>query len=198
MEAVWETEKGAPLVLFGIPNEETQHTDYAIEIPNLASLILTHELEGEIKGLNEFEGEHPPVAAVFWSFRVMVAVGTLMLLVSWIVAYKILRRQTLNTVNLITLSMMTFSGWIAVLAGWYVTEIGRQPWIVYGLLKTEDVVAAHPSDTLLITLIGYLLLYVFLMTSYISALRYLSMKPSESLTVLHEYQSTEIQQSTEK
>jgi len=191
MEAVWETEKGAPLVLFGFPNEETRQTDYAIEIPNLASLILTHELDGELKGLNEFEGEHPPVAAVFWSFRIMVSVGMLMLLVSWIVVYQIIRKQKLGKVTLWTLSLMTFSGWVAVLSGWYVTEIGRQPWIVYGLIKTKDVVAEHPSDTLLITLIGYLLLYTFLMVSYISALRYLSGKPAQSLIALHEYKTVD-------
>ena len=197
MEAVWETEKGAPLVLFGFPNEETQHTDYAIEIPNLASLILTHDMDGEIKGLNEFEGEHPPVAPVFWSFRVMVFVGTLMLFVSWAVAYKLIRKKTLSNTTLWALSLMTFSGWVAILAGWYVTEIGRQPWIVYGLLKTKDVVADHPSGTLLITLMAYLSLYVFLMVSYIAALRYLSSKPSQSLTLLHEYKTSDVQQTEE-
>jgi len=198
MEAVWETEKGAPLVLFGFPNEETQQTDYAIEIPNLASLILTHELDGEIKGLNEFEGKHPPVAAVFWSFRVMVFVGTLMLLISWLVAYQLIRKQTLSQASLWSLALMTFSGWVGILAGWYVTEIGRQPWIVYGLLKTKDVVAEHPSGTLLITLIGYLSLYVFLMVSYIAALRYLSSKPAQSITLLHEYKTQNSPQNKEK
>lgn len=188
IEAVWETEKGAPLVLFGFPNEETRQTDFAIEIPNFASYILTHEWDGELKGLNEFEGEHPPVSAVFWSFRVMVTVGMLMLLVSWVVTYKLIRDQKLSKNILRILSIMSFSGWVGILAGWYVTEIGRQPWIVQGLIKTKDVVADHPSGTLLITLIAYLLLYAFLMVSYISALRYLSGKPSQSRTI-HEYKT---------
>ena len=82
---------------------------------------------------------------------------------------------------------MTFSGWVAVLAGWYVTEIGRQPWIVYGLLKVEDVAAEIPAGTVLASVIGYAALYLFLLISYISALRYISTKPAQSLTLLHEY-----------
>ena len=191
IEAVWETEKGAPLVLFGFPNEETQQTDFAIEIPNFASYILTHEWDGELKGLNEFEGEHPPVAAVFWSFRVMVSDGMLMLLVSWVVTYKLINKQELSKNTLWILSIMTFSGWVGVLSGWYVTEMGRQPWVVYGLIKTKDVVADHPSGTLLITLIAYLLLYAFIMASYIGALRYLSGKPSQSRTI-HEYKTDDV------
>jgi cytochrome d ubiquinol oxidase subunit I len=85
------------------------------------------------------------------------------------------------------LSIMTFSGWVATLAGWYVTEIGRQPWIVYGLLKTADVAADHASATLTGTLFGYIGLYVFLLISYIQALRYLASKPAQSLTLLPDY-----------
>lgn len=174
-------QRGAPLVLFGFPDEERQETRWAIEIPNLASLILTHEAEGEIKGLNEFEGQHPPVAPVFWAFRIMVGMGTLMVLVAWWAGWGLRGGRTLGARPLAALSWMTFSGWIAVLAGWYVTEIGRQPWIVQGLLQTADVVADHSTATLSGTLLGYLLLYVFLLASYIGALRYLSTKPARSL-----------------
>jgi cytochrome d ubiquinol oxidase subunit I len=83
VEAVWKTEKGAPLVLFAIPDAKNQENDFAIEIPNVASLILTHKLDGEIKGLNEFPNAHPPVAPVFYAFRIMLGVGMLMLIVSW-------------------------------------------------------------------------------------------------------------------
>ncbi|NER85482.1 MAG: cytochrome ubiquinol oxidase subunit I, partial [Leptolyngbya sp. SIO1D8] len=83
MEGLWETTEGAPFVLFGIPDEEARTNHFAIEIPKLASLLLTHELDGEVVGLNDFEGEHPPVGAVFWSFRIMVGVGLLMLVISW-------------------------------------------------------------------------------------------------------------------
>ncbi|RBP51610.1 cytochrome ubiquinol oxidase subunit I [Arenicella xantha] len=187
MEGVWETEKGAPLTLFGFPDEETRSTRAAIKIPKLASLILTHDLDGEVRGLNEFVGEHPPVAPVFWSFRVMVGVGMLMLLVSWVCAWQLWRRERINKWGLRALFGMTFSGWIAVLAGWYVTEIGRQPWIVSGLIKTADVVADHPPGILLTTLVAYFTMYSFLMVSYIGAVFYLSSKPAQSLLHMHNY-----------
>lgn len=186
IEAIWETEQGAGLTLFGFPNEKTKTTDYAITIPKAASLILTHDLNGEIKGLNEFEGVHPPVAPVFWSFRVMVGVGFLMLMVSWFCAFTLLKKERLSSFQQTALAWMTFSGWLAVLAGWYVTEIGRQPWIVNGLLKVEDVVADHPSGTLLITLIAYALVYIFVMASYISTLFYMSTKRARSLMAQEE------------
>ena len=189
MEGVWETEKGAPLTLFGFPDEEEKTTHWAIKVPKFASLILTHEWDGEIKGLNEFENESPPVAPVFWAFRIMVGVGMLMLLVGWWAVWGLFRgreqdfRET-RVWLLRALSLMTFSGWVAVLAGWYVTEIGRQPWIVYGVMRTSEVVADHPSGMVLGTLLGYLSLYAFLLVSYIGALRYLSTKPARSLSLL--------------
>lgn len=189
IEAVWDTQRGAPLVLFGLPNEETRSTDYALEIPRLASLILTHEADGEITGLNDFAGKHPPVAPVFWSFRIMVIVGMLMLALSWWVVLLILRQRELGAGTLKCLMIMTFSGWVAVLAGWYVTEIGRQPWIVYNLLLTKDTVADHAAGMVLTTLIAYLLLYAFLLLSFIGALRYLCGKPAQSLSLIHEYRS---------
>jgi cytochrome d ubiquinol oxidase subunit I len=187
MEAVWDTEKGAAFTVFGLPNEETRETDYALKIPYAGSLILTHELEGEIKGLNDFPDEHPPVATVFWSFRVMLLVGCLMLIVGWWAAWKLFVKKDSSPLLLRSLSLMTFSGWVAVLAGWYVTEIGRQPWIVYGEIKTSEIVADHSSATLTGTLLGYGLLYVFLLFSYIKSLQYLSTKPAQSLQLLNQY-----------
>ena len=181
MEAIWETEKGAPFNLIAWPDEKNRENRFAVEVPYAASLILTHELHGEIKGLNEFEGEHPPVAFVFWSFRLMLLVGTLMLLVSWWAAFSLRNSKPVGLRLLNALSWMTFSGWIAVLAGWYVTEVGRQPWIVSGLLTVDDVVADHAAPMMLTTLIAYLLLYAFLLAAYIGALRYLSTKPAASL-----------------
>lgn len=187
VEAVWETERGAPLVLFGFPDETQRKTHLALEIPKAASLILTHEAEGEIRGLNEFPDAHPPVAIVFWSFRIMVAIGGLMLLVAWWGAWSLRGENTASKPLLYTLAWMTFSGWIAVLAGWYVTEIGRQPWIVSGVLRVESVAADHSSATLSGTLFGYVLLYLFLLVSYIGALRYLSTKPARSLQLMPGY-----------
>jgi len=191
MEGIWHTEKGAPLTLFGFPDEDAQTTHMAIKIPKLASLILVHDVDGEIKGLNEFNGEHPPVAPVFWSFRIMVGIGVLMLLVSWLCAYKLLRHKTLHGLPLQALSLMTFSGWIAVLSGWYVTEIGRQPWIVQGVLPTSEVVAQHSGGAVLATLIGYAVLYVGLLVAYILTLRYMSTKKARSLIALQESQMTQ-------
>lgn len=176
MEAVWETERGAPLVLFALPNEETQQNDFAIEIPNLASLILTHEADGEIQGLNEFEGKHPPVTPVFFSFRVMVGLGLLMIAMSWWCAFTLLRKKQLSKIQLAGLIAMTFSGWIATLAGWYVTEIGRQPFIVYGVLQTKDAVTNIASSNVAISLAAYLVLYVVLLVAYVRTLFLLARK----------------------
>jgi cytochrome d ubiquinol oxidase subunit I len=182
IEGIWHTEKNVPFTLFGFPDEETRTTKFALQIPYAASLVLTHTLDGEIRGLNEFEGEHPPVAIVFWSFRIMVAIGMLMILVSWWAVWQLFKRKQKPGRWLLTASSwMTFSGWVAVLAGWYVTEIGRQPWIVQGLLKAEDVVADHSAGIMLGSFTGYMALYLFVLISYIATLRYLSTKPAASL-----------------
>lgn len=190
IEAIWETEKGADLTLIGFPDEEQSTTHYAVKLPKMASLILKHDLDGELQGINDFDGEHPPVAFLFWAFRIMVGVGMMMLLVSWSALWVMSRNKKPNDLLLRSMSLMTFSGWVAVLAGWYVTEVGRQPWIVYGELKTIDVVANHPPELVLSSLIGYALMYLFLLISYISVVRYISTKPARSLTLLQKYPDT--------
>ncbi|WP_410498045.1 cytochrome ubiquinol oxidase subunit I [Chitinibacter sp. S2-10] len=179
VEGVWHTERGAPLMLFALPNAETRTNDYAIGIPKVASLILTHELDGEIKGLNEFN-EHPPVSKVFWSFRVMVGVGILMLLASWLGCWQIHRKNTLSPLVGKLLIAMTFAGWVATVAGWYVTEIGRQPWLVQGVLLTKDAASNVPVGMILSTLLMYLALYFFLLASYISVVFYLAKKATQT------------------
>ncbi|MAA73142.1 MAG: cytochrome ubiquinol oxidase subunit I [Salinisphaeraceae bacterium] len=183
MEAVWDTERGVPFTLFAWPDEATRSNRMAVEIPYAASLILKHDPQGEVRGLNEFRGQHPPVAMVFWSFRVMLAMGGLMLLVAWWGAWSLRGQRRAGPSLLLALSAMTFAGWVAVLAGWYVTEIGRQPWIVSGLLRVEDVVADHASATVAGTLLGYGLLYGFLLVSYIGALRHMATRPAASLAL---------------
>jgi cytochrome d ubiquinol oxidase subunit I len=178
MEAVWETGTSVPFTLFGFPDEETRSTHAAIEIPYLGSFILTHDIHGEVRGLNDFIGEHPPVAVVFWSFRVMVGIGTLMLLVSWWSLLRVWRKQDFSRLHLQILATMTISGWVAVLAGWFVTEIGRQPWMVYNEIRVDELVAEHGSGILMTTLVTYSLLYLFLIFSYIGAMFYLASKPS--------------------
>ena len=179
LEGIWHTEKGAPLTLFGWPNEKEGRTDYAIKIPKLGSLILAHDSEAEIKGLNEFPNAHPPVAPVFWSFRVMVGVGVLMLLVSWWCGWSLWRSAALSAWQLRLLAAMTFSGWVSTLAGWFVTEIGRQPFLVYGLLRTADLVADHPPGMVLSTLLAYLAVYAFLLVSYVFVLMHMAGHPAK-------------------
>lgn len=192
MEAVWETGTNVPLVLFAIPDPTQKKNLMAIEIPDLASLILTHNVEGEIKGLNEFEGEHPPVAPLFYGFRVMVGMGMLMLLVSWVTSLHLLRKKELPPSMLKVLVAMTFSGWIATLAGWYVTEIGRQPYLVTGVLKTADAVTSQTSGNVGLSLTVYLTLYVVLLIAYIRTLFVMARKailvdrPEEIPTVYEE------------
>ena len=167
MEGIWETKKGAPLLLFAIPDEETRENHFEIGIPNLASLILTHELDGEIKGLNEFVGEHPPVKPVFYGFRIMVGLGLAMILLSWSSVYIFYRRKHLPSALLKVFVVMTFSGWIATLAGWYVTEIGRQPYLVSGVLTTAEAVTSIPPANVVVSLTMYVVVYLFLLWAYI-------------------------------
>ncbi len=170
MEGIWEDERGAPALIFAIPNEETRSNDYAIGIPKLASLILTHELDGELKGLNSFPDAHPPVAPVFFAFRVMVGVGMLMLLAAWWCGWTLWRNGMLGNWQLRLLVGMSFSGWAATLAGWYVSEIGRQPYLVYGVLRTADAASAVPASHIGMSLAAYLALYIALLGAYMSVL----------------------------
>ena len=178
MEGVWETEKGVPALLFAMPNENTRRNDYAIGIPNMASFILTHEWNGEVKGLNEFSAK-PPVAPIFWSFRIMVGMGMLMLAISWLGAWQLRRGGEPRPWLARALIGMTFSGWVATVAGWYVTEIGRQPYLVYGLLKTADAASAVPSGMIASTFAMYLTLYIALTVAYISVVFHLARKAND-------------------
>jgi cytochrome bd ubiquinol oxidase subunit I len=179
MEGLWETTRRAPLLLFAIPDEERRENRLELAIPAGASLILTHELDGEVRGLNDFEGKHPPVAPVFWSFRVMVGTGIAMLVASWIAVWQWRRRGELARPLLRVLTVMTFSGWVATLAGWYVTEIGRQPWLVNGVLLTRDAASTVPAPLIGISLSMYLLLYLLLLSAYVSVLFYLARKAGD-------------------
>jgi cytochrome d ubiquinol oxidase subunit I len=176
IEALWETRRGAPLVLFALPNEAERRNDYAVEIPRLASLILAHDADAEIRGLDAHAPDVPPVAPVFFAFRVMVGVGVLMLALSW---WGVLRsrsrygRQPSRRL-LWLFAAFTFSGWAATLAGWLVTEIGRQPWLVHGVLRTADAVGPVGAARLSASLTTYLVLYAVLLVSYMVVLTHLA------------------------
>ncbi|MCR9423530.1 cytochrome ubiquinol oxidase subunit I [Vibrio sp. RM-69-4] len=183
MEGVWDTEQGAPLLLFAWPDEVTRSNHFELGIPKLASLILTHDLDGEIVGLNQFAPDHPPVKPLFFGFRIMVGIGVLMLLVSWFGAWCLVRKKTLPKFYLYTVVAMTFSGWVATLAGWYVTEIGRQPWLVSGVLRTSDAVTAIGSGSVVLSLVMYLTIYAVLLVAYIHTLFYLARQFSTGITI---------------
>jgi len=178
MEALWDTQKGAPLVLFALPNEKEQRNDYAIELAYGASLILTHDLQGEVKGIKDFE-HRPPVLPVFWAFRIMLATGVLMLLVSWWGTWAMRRGQLPPRWMLWGFAAFTFSGWIATLAGWIVTEVGRQPWMVTGVLMVKDSVGPITGAQLGASLTGYALTYSLMFIAYMVVLTHLAGKGAD-------------------
>ncbi|KQU91578.1 cytochrome D ubiquinol oxidase subunit I [Variovorax sp. Root318D1] len=185
MEGVWETERGAPLLLFAIPDAQTRSNRFEIAVPNGASLILTHKADGEIRGLNDFPDAHPPPLPMFFAFRIMVGMGMLMLATSWL-GWWLYRRARWQPAKLPRALLwlfagMTFSGWVATVAGWYVTEIGRQPYIVYGLVRTADVVSKVPAAMIGLTLALYVALYLALIVAYVAVLKYMAEKPDEVL-----------------
>jgi len=199
MEAIWETGDSVPLVLFALPDEQSRSNRFALEIPYGASLILHHDPHATVQGLNEFEGEHPPVAIVFWSFRIMVGTGILMVTFAWWAGWQLLvRRRQPSAALLAMASWMTFSGWVAVLAGWYVTEIGRQPWLVQGVLKTSDMVADHEASTVLGTFVAYLALYAFVLVSFIATLRYMSLSKPRTQTAEIRDKSAQVEEHRHK
>ena len=162
MEGNWDTQAGAPLLLFAIPDQDAQTNHLAIGIPKLASFILTHDWDGVIPGLKEAPvEEQPPVFIVFWSFRVMVGLGLLMILVAvWGVVLRPGGRYYQSPAFLQTLRLMSISPFLAVLAGWVVTEVGRAPWLIYGqMTHAEGLTPSLTGGMALFTLIGYIVVY---------------------------------------
>ncbi|ACI97736.1 cytochrome ubiquinol oxidase subunit I [Rhodospirillum centenum] len=176
MEGNWQTRPNVPLLLFAVPDEETRTNRFEIAVPGGASLILKHDTAGVVPGLDDFVGQHPPVAPVFYGFRIMVGVGLLMLLVSWAALWQLRGGREPRPWLLLALVGMTFSGWVATVAGWYVTEIGRQPWLVSGLLLTRDAAGAVPAASIGMTLAMYLILYAGLLAAYVAVLFRLAAK----------------------
>jgi cytochrome d ubiquinol oxidase subunit I len=163
MEGIWETKRGAPLKLFGWPDQEEERTKYTIEIPKLSSLILTHDLAGEVKGLKEWpKDQRPPVAWVFWSFRFMVGIGILMVATGVIAAVLFFRKKLFDTKWFQFWCMALIpSGFIAVITGWFVTEIGRQPYVVYEVMRTSDSVSPVVGPHIALSLLAFIITYIF-------------------------------------
>ncbi|MEO8529583.1 MAG: cytochrome ubiquinol oxidase subunit I [Deltaproteobacteria bacterium] len=152
---------GAPLILFGIPNQDEQRVDYAIEIPKLSSLILKHDLNAPLAGLDTIAREdQPPVAIIFWSFRVMVSLGFAMLSIGiWSLIARA-RRKIYNATWLHRAGVaMGPAGFVAVLAGWITTEVGRQPWTIYGLLRTADSASPLAAPAVAASLVAFVVVY---------------------------------------
>lgn len=189
MEGNWETGPNKPLLLFAVPDQTARTNHYEIAVPNMASIILTHKTDGIVPGLNDFVAAdgtvlHPPVAPVFYAFRVMIGTGVAMLLMSWLGVILLWRSgvDRFPKPVLYGAVAMTFSGWLATLAGWYTTEIGRQPWLVTGVLSTKEAVADVPAGMVLSTLITYLAIYAVLLVSYILVIFYLARKATKGDT----------------
>jgi cytochrome d ubiquinol oxidase subunit I len=176
MEALWNTERGAPLVLFALPNAKTRHNDFAIEVPKGASLILTHHPNGEVKGINAFAPDTPPVAPLFFAFRVMLAMWVLMLALAWTGAWFMRQGRAPAQWLLWAFAGTTFSGWLATLSGWIVTEVGRQPWLVTGILRTSQAVGRIPEASLGASLTGYILVYALMLAAYMVVITHLAGK----------------------
>ena len=176
IEAIWEPGGNVPLLLFAIPDEKERRNHYEIAIPNGASWILRHSADGELPGLNQFEGRHPPVFPVFWSFRIMVGVGMLMIAVAWFGAWRTRRDGQLPRWFKRVLAAMTFSGWVAVLAGWMVTEIGRQPWLVSGVMTTAEAASSVPAGAIGLSFVAYVTVYTLLMLSFMVVVTQLALK----------------------
>ncbi|WP_298727681.1 cytochrome ubiquinol oxidase subunit I [uncultured Ferrovibrio sp.] len=161
MEGHYETQRGAPLYLFGWPDDEAEETKFAIAVPKLGSLILTHDWEGEVKGLKEWpREERPPSTLVFWSFRVMVGLGFLMALLGLL---SLIWRFTggLYTTRWLHCAAIAMgpAGFVAVIAGWITTEVGRQPYTIYGLLRTVDSVSPIGLPGVATSLIAFIVVY---------------------------------------
>jgi cytochrome bd ubiquinol oxidase subunit I len=161
MEGHWERQTGAPLILFAIPDEEAETNHLEISIPYLSALILTHSLDGETPGLKDVaREERPPVTVVFWSFRVMVGLGLLMVLVGLVSLFLRWRRK-LYDARLFHRVMVVMgpAGFVAVLAGWITTEVGRQPYTVYNLLRTTESIAPVGAPAVAASLVAFILVY---------------------------------------
>ncbi len=168
MEGNWERQSYAPLTLVGFPDEQAQENHYALEVPGLASLILTHHWDGVIPGLTEVPpAERPPVAIVFWAFRIMVALGVLMLGFAWFSLWLRWRGGLYSAPHFLRgLTWMIPAPFVAMIAGWFVTEIGRAPWLVHRMMShAEGVTPSLTGGMALTTLIGYLLVYAVVFPS---------------------------------
>ncbi|MFU8815787.1 MAG: cytochrome ubiquinol oxidase subunit I [Pseudomonadales bacterium] len=162
MEGLYETQRGAPFIIFGLPDSDAAETRYALQIPKMSSLILTHTLDGEVPGLDIWPREDwPNVPLVFWSFRIMLAIGfSIVLLGIWSLVLRVRRRLFDSPALLRVAVAFGPAGFVAVLAGWITTEAGRQPYTVYGLLRTADSVSPIELPAVAASLAAFIIIYM--------------------------------------
>jgi cytochrome bd ubiquinol oxidase subunit I len=180
MEGHWETRSEAPLVLLAIPDEAARANRYPLEIPRAGSVVLKHDPDAIVQGLNDFAPDIPPVAPVFFAFRVMVGTGLLMVAVAWAGVWATRRGRVPSRRLLWIIAAMSISGWVATICGWLVTEIGRQPWLVTGLLRTADAAGDVPGQYLGASFAGYVFVYAVMLLAYLVVLVHLAGKGAES------------------
>lgn len=163
VEGHWENEPGGsmPLILFGLPDMNAEMTRYAVQIPSLGSLLLTHTWNGQIRGLKDFpSADRPNSTVVFWTFRLMVGLGFLMLLLGLLGLWLRTRHRLFESRPFLRFALaMGPAGLVAILAGWLTTEIGRQPWVIYGVMRTADAVSNHSVFALTTSLIVFVVMY---------------------------------------
>jgi cytochrome d ubiquinol oxidase subunit I len=168
IEAHWHTARGVPLVLFALPDQAAESNRYELSVPKLGSLILAHSLDGEVRGLTEVPpADRPPVAVVFWAFRVMVGCGGVMLLLAWgglLLWWR--RRLTQSRRYLGLLCLAGPLGFVAIIAGWITTECGRQPWVVYGVMRTAEAASRVATANVAISLAAFIGVYALLFYAF--------------------------------
>lgn len=162
LEAIWNTERSAPFIVFAVPDEKNERNKFEISIPFAGSLILTHSLNGEVKGLKDWQKEdRPHVGLSFYSFRIMLLLGGIYFIIAVLSLYLRFRGNLYSTGFVKFVRFFGFTGVIAVIAGWFVTEIGRQPWLVYGVMRIKDGASVLTAGQVTFTLVAIFILYTF-------------------------------------
>jgi cytochrome d ubiquinol oxidase subunit I len=179
MEGLWDTEEGAPTVLFGIPDSNLEKNLYALEIPKLSSLILTHSWDGKVEGIKDLakKADRPNIPLVFFSFRIMVGIGFLLLFISLISLYLRFRSKLYEAKYFQFFCVVLIpAGFVSTIAGWIVAEAGRQPWIITGILKTMDAASKIRSEVVMGSLTMFMIVYPIIFISFLTYVGYLVKK----------------------
>lgn len=187
LEGRWEAERGAPLTLFAIPDTQAERNRFAVEVPKLGSLILTHEMDGLVPGLKSVPKEDRPyVPLSFYSFRLMVGIGLFFIVLALIALYLRVKGRLFDTVWFHKLCVFAAPlGFVAVLAGWFVTETGRQPWLIQGLMRTREGATLLPAPSVLATVSIFAVLYSALLVIFIYyLLREVQKGPAETVAAI--------------